>query len=109
MKCPNCGKEFEPRFTRKYCSPACSYEFMNTKKNFIRKLKTMAEKYGFELSGNIQKIVKAKLVMFGKKEMHRCPCDGNNPDRFCGSELCISDVKTKGKCHCGLFLRKDKE
>lgn len=72
----------------------------------VGKIKELAELHGFELSQNVQKIANAKSRMFDD-EWERCPCDGHNQERFCCSQLCQSDIRTKGLCHCGLFKRKD--
>lgn len=45
----------------------------------------------------------AKIRAFGDGNIHRCPCDADNPDRYCGSARCIADVVYKGHCHCNLF------
>ena len=60
----------------------------------------------------LQKIIKAKMLIFrGKdKEIHRCPCDSNNPKRYCGSQLCKQDILYDGHCHCNLFwVRENKD
>lgn len=72
----------------------------------VGKIKELAELHGFELSQNVQKIANAKSRMFDD-EWERCPCDGHNQERFCCSQLCQSDIRAKGLCHCGLFKRKD--
>lgn len=73
----------------------------------LDKLKQVAENNGFEISDNVEKIAKLKGRMFGEEEWERCPCDGSNKERFCCSQLCQSDVRSKGMCHCGLFKRMD--
>ena len=72
----------------------------------VGKIKELAELHGFELSQNLQKVANAKSRMFDD-EWERCPCDGHNQERFCCSQLCQSDIRAKGLCHCGLFKRKD--
>lgn len=71
----------------------------------VEKIRELAELNNFDVSDNIQKIANAKSRMFGES-WQRCPCDGGNEDRFCCSQLCQSDVRAKGHCHCNLFLRK---
>ena len=73
----------------------------------LDKLKQVAETNGFEITGNAEKIARLKGRMFGDDEWYRCPCDGFNEERFCCSQLCQSDVRAKGLCHCGLFKRVD--
>lgn len=62
------------------------------------------EEQGFFASKNLPKIARAKNMMFGKENWRRCPCDGGNPNRYCGSELCSSDVANFGVCHCNCFF-----
>ena len=62
---------------------------------------------GFYPSKNLTKIARAKNMMFGLEEWQRCPCDGQNPDRYCGSDLCRNDVLEKGVCHCNCFLKEE--
>lgn len=71
------------------------------------KITALAEKNNWQISRNLKSIIHAKLMMFGETEWHRCPCDGNNPLRYCGGPKCAEDISEKGKCHCNLFLRKN--
>lgn len=73
-----------------------------TKEELLAKISTIAETNGFGVSENAEKIANAKLRMFNE-EWWRCPCDGSNKERFCCSQLCQSDVRNQGQCHCGLF------
>ena len=77
-----------------------------TKQEVLCKLSKLAETNGFELSDKSEVIVNAKLRMFNE-EWWRCPCDGENKERFCCSQLCQSDVRSQGQCHCGLFRNKE--
>ena len=63
-------------------------------------------KEGYEPTKNIEKIAKAKTMMFGDAEWKRCPCDGNNAERYCISELCKSDIERDGICHCHCYTKK---
>lgn len=72
----------------------------------LEKLKQVAESNGFGISENAEKIARLKERMFGEEEWERCPCDGMNKERFCCSQLCQSDIRTKGLCHCGLFKKE---
>ena len=63
-------------------------------------------KEGYEPTKNIEKIAKAKTMMFGDAEWKRCPCDGNNSQRYCISELCKSDIEKDGICHCHCYAKK---
>lgn len=53
---------------------------------------------------NFDKIVRAKKMMFSD-DLTRCPCDGNNPDRYCGSRLCMQNIEEDGHCHCNMFFK----
>jgi ferredoxin-thioredoxin reductase catalytic subunit len=65
-----------------------------------------ALKSGYTLKEqNIKKIARAKNMLFGKDNWRRCPCDGSNENRYCGSELCTKDIAEKGVCHCNLHCR----
>ena len=59
-----------------------------------------------KIQKNVQKIANAKKMMFGEEEWHRCPCDGQNADRYCISELCRSDIERDGECHCHCYCKK---
>ena len=69
-------------------------------------LQKLAEDNGFELTGNVDKIIAAKLRFFGEDEWRKCPCDRVNQGRFCCSTQCQKDVRETGTCHCNLFKRK---
>ena len=69
----------------------------------------MKEHYPFleikPVEEDIEKIAKAKNMMFGDNEWQRCPCDGNNEKRYCISELCRSDIERDGICHCRCYQK----
>lgn len=103
-KCLGCGKMFTPRMKlQKYCSYKCQRRFGTEEYYTKRRIKQIAERFDFELN-NFDKVMNAKKIMFD--DMLRCPCDSNNPDRYCGSARCIADVVYKGHCHCSLFWYK---
>lgn len=66
------------------------------------KLRQIAEEHGYELSGNLESIAKAKLRFFGLDNFRLCPCDRNS-DRACISGHCKKDIETDGICHCSLM------
>lgn len=76
-----------------------------TKEDIIEKFKVLAEKFGYKLSENAEKVAKAKLLLFGEKQWAKCPCvqDGKHA---CISPLCKQHIEEEGKCHCNLFLKK---
>lgn len=106
MICKHCGKEFERRDAKKYCSIDCYIAYNDKKTRTKATIKRIAKKYDFNLK-NLEKIVNAKMLLFKHDDMKRCPCDANNSKRFCGSALCIHDVVHYGHCHCNLFHLKD--
>lgn len=73
-------------------------------KKFIikHKINKLAKNNGFNVSKYADKIIMLKLR---QKDWRDCPCDSSNPERFCCSQLCQSDVRAKGRCHCNLFER----
>ncbi len=72
-------------------------------------MREVCAKEGFFETKNIEKIARAKLMMFGEAEWYRCPCDGNNPARSCISELCKKDIAEKGVCHCNCYSKNQTE
>lgn len=105
MKCKRCGKEFESVSGKEYCSWDCRHESDRKTDLFNKAIKRIANKYNFEIK-NKEKITKAKVMIFREGNLLRCPCDADNPDRYCGSARCIADVVYKGHCHCSLFWSK---
>jgi hypothetical protein len=72
----------------------------------LDKMKETCAQNGLYETANIEKIARAKMMMFGEKEWMRCPCDGNNPARSCVSEMCRKDIEAKGICHCNCYTSK---
>lgn len=106
-KCKYCGKEFELSSwdNQIYCSKDCSYLYKlkySALKNFLQKT---AKEYDFELK-NLEKIINAKMLMFGKGDLKRCPCLSQDPDHYCGSARYIADTVYLGHCCCRLFWSK---
>ena len=107
-RCKWCGKEFIPfNKYQKFCSEDCCYIAGLQKHKIDYKIKNVAKLYNFDIK-NKDKILNAKLLIFKDGNIHRCPCDADNPNRFCGSAQCIADVVYKGHCHCSLFWLKNK-
>lgn len=105
-KCKWCGKEFEAkRHDQKFCSKDCSYFYDNTRANLSSYIKTLARKYDFKLE-NLDKVLNAKMILFGRDNPKRCPCLSQDPDHYCGSTRCIADTVYLGHCHCRLFWSK---
>lgn len=106
MKCRECGREFEKKGENQvYCTPYC-YMKANEKRYKIKnKISRVARQFDFDVC-NRDKIVNAKMMMFSADDVFKCPCDANNPNRYCGSALCIADTIYKGHCCCQLFWSK---
>ena len=65
----------------------------------------MARTKGYDTSGFLSNVAKAKLRMFGRDSWQKCPCDQSG-ERFCISEKCGRDIEADGRCHCNLYIRK---
>ena len=77
----------------------------NNTDQILANMRASEEENGYGETENIEKIARAKNMMFGLEEWQRCPCEGNNPNRYCGSELCHSDIERDGICHCRCFIK----
>ena len=107
IKCVNCGKEFIRKQERqKYCCYKCQKEMLYSEKNLRYKIKTLAKIMNFDLN-NVDKVLRAKKMLFSAENLHRCPCDAQNPNRFCGSIQCMNDIINKGHCHCHMYYLKN--
>lgn len=103
-KCKYCGKEVTRTDREVFCSPQCAYKYKSVKLQCKRMIERIAKKYDFDLK-NFDKILNAKMLLTADNPK-RCPCDINNPKRFCGSAQCIADTVYQGHCHCSLFWLK---
>jgi len=63
----------------------------------------MAKNVGASLSKNADKIlaIKARAI-----DEFACPCYPDDKNHFCISPLCLQELNTNGKCHCGLFVKE---
>lgn len=106
IKCAYCGKDFVRKYReQKYCSFSCKKEGTKLFAKVKRTIREVARKYGFEVK-NEERILRAKKIIFKNGDLCRCPCDAHNPNRYCGSKLCIHDTVHKGHCHCNMFHEK---
>lgn len=71
----------------------------------LDKMLERCTKEGYVPTKNVEKIAKAKTMMFGEKEWNRCPCDGMNENRYCISETCRNDIERDGECHCHCYTK----
>lgn len=75
----------------------------------LEKMLKKVNEAGFYATSNTQKIANAKKIMFSEDEWYRCPCDAKNSLRSCISDLCRSDIETKGICHCRCYSKTPEE
>lgn len=73
--------------------------------NILEKMLKQCAEAGYHPTQNVEKIARAKNMLFGEGEWYRCPCDGNNNDRNCISDLCRKDIEEKGVCHCNCYSK----
>ena len=107
IKCLNCGKEFiRKQEKQKYCNWKCQKEMLKSEKKLKYKINSLAKIMNFDLK-NVDKILRAKKLLFNAENLHRCPCDAQNPNRFCGSIQCMNDIINNGHCECRLFWLKN--
>lgn len=71
----------------------------------LEKMLNNCETCGFQPTENVEKIARAKNMMFGENCWERCPCDSKNDDRYCISDLCRSDIERDGVCHCHCYSK----
>lgn len=102
-RCKMCGKELTDE-SKVFCSKDCAYAWSSEVYKIKSRIQTIARKFNFRTE-NMDKIINAKIRFFYKNDTNRCPCDGDNPERYCGSALCIHDVVANGHCHCRLFWK----
>lgn len=106
LKCKMCGKEFVKEHAgQKFCHWKCQKQYQKKQSLISRLIHRIAKKYNFEIK-NEDKIIRAKMMLFRNDDMKRCPCDATNPNRFCGSALCIHDTVHNNHCHCNLMHAK---
>lgn len=81
---------------------------MTEQEEIEEKIRQTAARNGYDLSDNLAKIAKGKLMFFGPKLWVKCPCDPNS-DRACISKHCRHDIETDGICHCQLYMKRKQE
>ena len=70
--------------------------------NFMMELKKIADKNGFKLSQNAEKVARYREV--ADIPLSICCCHKNDKERFCISQKCMDDIKNNGICACNVFL-----
>ena len=81
---------------------------MTEQEEIEEKIKQIAARNNFDLSDNLHKIAKGKLMFFGTKMWMKCPCDPDS-DRACISKHCRQDIENDGICHCQLYVKRKSE
>lgn len=76
-----------------------------TEDYYYNECKKIADKNGFELTENAHRICAFRAR--ASISLDVCPCEQNNPKRFCISELCKEDIEKFGRCHCNCYCKKD--
>lgn len=71
----------------------------------LEKMLDNCKSCGLQPTENIEKVARAKIRMFGEDSWQRCPCDGENQERYCISDLCRSDIERDGICHCRCYAK----
>lgn len=72
--------------------------------NLKDKMQDIADKNGAVLSETADRIIKIKERNIDE---YACPCFPDDKDHWCMSPLCKETMQTKGRCHCGLFKKKE--
>lgn len=66
------------------------------------RMQQIAQENGASLSEVADRIIKIKERSIDE---YSCPCYPADSEHWCMSQLCKTELMTKGKCHCGLFVR----
>lgn len=74
------------------------------RREIVAKIKATAERNGYNLTDNLDRIANAKFSFFGCKKWALCPCDPGS-DRACISKHCKEDIAKDGICHCNLYRK----
>ena len=105
VKCKCCKKDFEPKIPHQvFCCETCAKHYSAQRTKIRYMIRSVAKKFNFDIQ-NEDRIIKAKMLLF-QNNFRSCPCDANNPNRYCGSAQCIHDVIEFNHCHCNLFHKK---
>ena len=74
----------------------------------VNKIKQVADKNGYDVKPNIEKIAKAKLMFFGVDNWQRCPCyPKEDTTHGCDTPQCNLEINKCGICHCNLYELKE--
>lgn len=76
-----------------------------TEEEYYNQAKKLADENGFVLTENAHRICAFRAR--ADISMDKCPCEQNNPKRFCISELCKEDIEKFGRCHCNCYYKKE--
>lgn len=72
-------------------------------KDVKKEMQEIADNNGAELSKFCDKIIAIKERAIDE---FACPCYPDSKDHYCMSPTCKEEMLTKGRCHCGLFVKK---
>lgn len=67
-------------------------------------LQALADKHDAKFSDKADRIIKVKERNIDE---YQCPCYPDDPNHFCISPLCAKEIAEKGRCHCGLYVKKE--
>ncbi|MCM1497230.1 MAG: hypothetical protein NC124_02070 [Clostridium sp.] len=102
-KCRWCGKDLEQRGSM-FCCEECEKTYNDKLEYTKERIIAIAEENNLELK-NFDKIVRAKMLLFGQDNTMRCPCLADSEEHYCGSPRCLADAKEE-HCHCQLMWKK---
>lgn len=67
-------------------------------------IREIAKEFNWDVTENLARIVKAKLMFFGIDEWYRCPCYKPTETQYgCGTKACREQIERDGICHCNLY------
>jgi len=69
-------------------------------------MEAMCDAFGYLPTANLEKVAAAKEKLFGESSWRSCPCDKNDPDRFCISKKCRETIERDGVCGCRCFCKR---
>ena len=76
-----------------------------TEDDIYIELKKLAQANGYQLTDNAIKICAFRAR--ADIPLTKCPCEQNNPKRYCISETCKQDIEQHGICHCSCYCKKE--
>lgn len=70
-------------------------------------MRLLADVNGYIPTDKLEKIARAKEKLFGEEPGRwiKCPCDKNNPAKYCISPFCKQTIEETGTCCCGAYRK----